>query len=200
MKDTYHTIRVTAEGLYREKGSKFIAFAWEVDSEEAIRERLTDLKKKYHDARHHCYAWRLGADMKHYRSNGDGEPAGSAGNPILGQIRSHQLTDVLVVVVRYFGGTLLGVGGLIQAYRAAAADALEKAGRISKKVYSRWELRFGYDQMNPVMKLVKDLDLVIEDQQYDLECSMVLSVWKRDEGRVRQRVSLFENCRITQLE
>lgn len=200
MKDTFHTIREPAEGLYREKGSKFIALAYPVRSEDEIRDRLEAARKQYHDARHHCYAWRLGADMDQYRSNDDGEPAGSAGPPILGQIRSKNLTDILVIVVRYFGGTLLGVGGLIQAYRSAAADALNKAAIFQQKVYSRWEVNFAYPQLNAVMKLVKEYDLVMEKQQFDLDCNMVLAVWKRDEKRVTRRLVLIENCRITAVE
>ena len=163
MKDTFHTIRESAEGIYKEKGSKFMAFAFPVRSEEEIKERMEILKKEYHDARHHCYAWRLGAEMEQFRSNDDGEPSGSAGPPILGQIRSKNLTNILVVVVRYFGGTLLGVGGLIQAYKSAAADALEHADIVLEKVYSRWEVQFGYPRMNDIMRLVKEYDLVINN-------------------------------------
>ena len=128
MKDLYLTIEKTTEGLYKETGSKFLAMAFPVSTREEISERLAELRKKYHDARHHCYAWRLGADMEEYRVNDDGEPSGSAGLPIFGQIQSRDLSNVLVVVVRYFGGTLLGVGGLIRAYRAAASGALAPDG------------------------------------------------------------------------
>lgn len=200
MRNTYLTIGEPAEGIYKEKGSKFIALAYPVGSENEIKERIEAIRKQYHDARHHCYAWRLGPEMKLYRSNDDGEPAGSAGPPILGQIRSKNLTNILLVVVRYFGGTLLGVGGLIRAYKSAAADALEKATIHQKKVYSHWELKFAYPQMNAVMKLVKEYDLVMEKQQFDLDCSMVLAVWKRDEQKVTRRMALIENCRIIKVE
>jgi uncharacterized YigZ family protein len=197
MRDVFYTIREPARGLYREKGSKFIAVAFPVRSEEEIGEQLAKLRKEYHDARHHCYAWRLGPDMKSYRSNDDGEPSGSAGQPILGQIRSKHLTNVLIVVVRYFGGTLLGVGGLIKAYRSAAADALEQATVIREKVFTRWQLNFGYPQMNAVMRLVKEFDLVMENQQFDMECQLVLAIWKRDEKRVMERIALIGDCRAS---
>ncbi len=200
MKHVYYTIREPARGLYKEKGSKFIAMAFPVSSEEEISEQLGKLRKEYHDARHHCYAWRLGPDMKSYRSNDDGEPAGSAGPPILGQIRSKNLTNVLIVVVRYFGGTLLGVGGLIRAYKSAAADALEQAPVIREKVYVRWQLNFGYPRMNAVMRLVKEFDLVLEHQQFDTECQLVLAVWKRDEKKIMERIALIGDCRVTALE
>jgi uncharacterized YigZ family protein len=196
MKDRYHTIGAPSEGIFKQKGSKFLAFAYPVGTEEEIRERLAELRKTYHDARHHCYAWRLGPELKHFRSYDDGEPAGSAGNPILGQIRSKNLTNVLVVVVRYFGGTLLGVGGLIHAYRSATSDALERSSIVERKVYSSWEVRFSYPAMNSVMKLVKELDLEIENQFFETSCSMSLRVWIRLEETMKKRISLIEDCTI----
>jgi uncharacterized YigZ family protein len=200
MKDTYLTIQEPAEGIYKEKGSKFMAFAYPVRSEDEIKVHLETLRKQFHDARHHCYAWRLGAEMKQFRSNDDGEPSGSAGAPILGQIRSKNLTNILLVVVRYFGGTLLGVGGLIKAYKTAAADAIERATIRQERVCSQWELHFGYPDLNAVMKLVKEFDLVVDTQQFDLECNMTVKIWKRHEKNVRQRVALIEGCRITPVE
>jgi uncharacterized YigZ family protein len=196
MKDIYRTISESSEGLFKEKGSRFISFAFPVDTEEMIKQHLSELRKHYHDARHHCYAWRLGADMKRFRSNDDGEPAGSAGNPILGQIRSRNLTNVLVAVVRYFGGTLLGVGGLINAYRSAASDALERTLIIQQKVYSRWQVQFGYPQMNEVMKVVKEHGLILEGQHFDLDCTLTLHVWKREEQRVEERLFRIEGCTL----
>ena len=140
MSDLYKTIQSPSKGIYKEKGSKFLAFAFSLSSEEKIKEQIGLLQKEYHDARHHCYAWRLGASMDRYRVNDDGEPSGSAGNPIFGQIQAHDLTNILVVVVRYFGGTLLGVGGLIRAYRSAASVALEQARIIELKVCNRVKL------------------------------------------------------------
>ena len=196
MNDLYKTIRSKSEGLYKEKGSKFIAFAYPMSSEEAIKTEIAELRKRYHDARHHCFAWRLGADLERYRVNDDGEPPGSAGKPIYGQIQSRELTDVLVVVIRYFGGTLLGVGGLINAYRSAASDALDQSGIVELKVTGRLKLEFGYSQMNSVMKVIKDFQLEFEDQQFDLDCSLTLKVWKRNEFQVVKKLSIIEGCKV----
>ena len=196
MNDLYKTIRSKSEGLYKEKGSKFIAFAYPMSSEEAIKTEIAELRKHYHDARHHCFAWRLGADLERYRVNDDGEPPGSAGKPIYGQIQSRELTDVLVVVIRYFGGTLLGVGGLINAYRSAASDALDQSGIVELKVTGRLKLEFGYSQMNSVMKVIKDFQLEFEDQQFDLDCSLTLKVWKRNEFQVVKKLSIIEGCKV----
>lgn len=200
MSDLYKTIRSGSTGIYREKGSKFLAFAFPVETEDVIGKRLDELRKQYHDARHHCYAWRLGPAMGHIRVNDDGEPSGSAGNPIFGQIQSRELTNILVVVVRYFGGTLLGVGGLIQAYKSAASDALDQAKIIQKKVYSRLTLDFGYGQMNSVMKILKKYRLKPTDQQFDLECSLRVNVWIREASGVAKELSLIEGCNVTEEE
>jgi len=198
MKDLYRTIESHAKGQYKDKGSRFIAFAYPVEDEMEIRERIGELKKEYHDARHHCFAWRLGPDLERYRVNDDGEPSGSAGKPIFGQIQSRELTQVLVVVIRYFGGTLLGVGGLINAYRSATAAALDKAEIIEKKVETPFLLEFGYNDMNAVMKVIKDLNLRPENQQFDLECSLTIHVWNRLIPGVRDRLSKIGGCRVTQ--
>jgi uncharacterized YigZ family protein len=200
MADTYRTIKELSEGVYKDKGSRFLAFAFPVTNEEQIKFHLEELRRKYHDARHHCYAWRLNPEMDRFRSNDDGEPAGSAGNPILGQIRSKELTNILVVVVRYFGGTLLGVGGLINAYRSATADALGQADIISRKVTSKWELKFGYPQMNEVMTVIKEYNLETENQQFDLECGLTVTLWRKIEGRLLDRFRRIENCQIKNLE
>jgi uncharacterized YigZ family protein len=197
MKDTYRTIASDSEGIYRSKGSKFIALAQPVESEENIKSRLKELRKSYHDARHHCYAWRLGSDYSRYRVNDDGEPSGTAGKPIMGQIETYDLTNVLIVVVRYFGGTLLGVGGLIKAYREAAADALNKASIAERKVTARFKLEFGYLQLNAVMKIVKDYNLDFEEQRFDMDCSMVVRIWLRREKEVIAKLSLIDNCKLT---
>jgi uncharacterized YigZ family protein len=200
MEDTYRTIEGPARGTFKDKGSRFLAFAFPVIAEEGIKTQLEDLRKQYHDARHHCFAWRLGAELDRFRSNDDGEPAGSAGSPILGQIRSKQLTDVLVVVVRYFGGTLLGVGGLINAYRSAAAGALDSARIVERKVLRKWKLNFGYSGMNQVMKIIKEHDLTMEDQQFDLECSATIHLWIKTEERVVSNFRRIEGCVIELLE
>jgi len=154
--DTYKTIAAESKGLFRDRGSRFIAIARPVSSQEEIKAVLEDLRKEYHDARHHCYAWMLTPDRQAWRVNDDGEPSGTAGRPIMGQINSRELTNVLVVVIRYFGGTLLGVSGLINAYRSAAEDALSNARVIEKQVTESWRITFPYHAMNDVMKVLKD--------------------------------------------
>lgn len=200
MNDLYKTIQSTGEGLYKEKGSKFLALAYPVGQEESIKDHLATLRKQYHDARHYCYAWRLKPEKTHYRVNDDGEPSGSAGKPIYGQIVSRDLTNLLVVVVRYFGGTKLGVGGLIQAYRSAASDALDHTAIIECKVYDRVRLEFNYDQMNVVMKVIKEFELDFEDQEFDLNCSLVLKCWKRQTQRLLDSFSKITGCKITVIE
>ncbi len=154
--DTYKTIDSEAQGLFRDRGSRFIAIAIPVTSQEEVKIRLGELRKEYHDARHHCYAWVLSPDRQMWRVNDDGEPSGTAGKPILGQINSRELTNILVVVIRYFGGTLLGVSGLINAYRSAASDAIDNAKVIERQLVERWLLSFPYSAMNDVMKVLKD--------------------------------------------
>jgi len=200
MDDLYRTIETPAEGIYKEKGSKFLAFVYPVCDEDSIKALLTSIQKRYHDARHHCYAWRLEPEKTHYRVNDDGEPSGSAGKPIFGQIVSRDLTDLLLVVVRYFGGTKLGVGGLIQAYRSAASDALDNSKIIENKVFDLLKLEFGYEQMNTVMKVIKDMQLDFEDQKFDLDCSLFLKSWKRNTEKVVDTFSKIARCKITVIE
>jgi uncharacterized YigZ family protein len=200
MCDIYKTIQEPSEGVYKEKGSRFLAFAYPVSNEGQIKEQLAVLRKKYHDARHHCYAWRLEPALTHYRINDDGEPSGTAGKPIFGQIVSRDLTDVLVVVVRYFGGTKLGVSGLIQAYRKAAADALDQSKIIERKVFDRIKVEFAYQQMNQVMKIIKDKQLDFEDQLFDMECSIILKSWKRNTKQVLDTFSKLTACKISLIE
>ncbi len=154
--DTYRTIENEAKGLFKDRGSRFIAIAIPVTTQEEIKSRLEELRKEYHDARHHCYAWVLSPDRQAWRVNDDGEPSGTAGKPIIGQINSRELTNILVVVVRYFGGTLLGVSGLINAYRSAASDALDNATVTERQLTERWLVTFPYAAMNDVMKVLKD--------------------------------------------
>ncbi len=189
LKDTYFTIKYESEGFYKEKGSKFFAFAHPVEEEDAIKEKIAELKKKYYDARHHCYAYIIGYDGEQYRANDDGEPTHSAGDPILGQIKSNDLTNTLIVVVRYFGGTKLGVSGLINAYKTAAADAINNNKVIKKFIYKEIKLHFSYPQMNLVMKLVKDFDLKIVAQKMELSCEMTLGVRLSIEEELRNRIS-----------
>jgi uncharacterized YigZ family protein len=175
MDDTYLTIESESQGLFKDKGSKFLAFAYPVQTEEQVKEYVQQLRKSYFDARHHCYAFRLGHKMDIFRAADDGEPSGTAGRPILGQIQSRNLTNVLVVVVRYFGGTLLGTSGLIQAYKAATADALDAAKICEKIVEELIEVTFQYEAMNEVMRLQKDENLTIISSNYDNVCKMTLS-------------------------
>jgi uncharacterized YigZ family protein len=193
----YKTIRKVSEGIYKEKGSRFLSYAFPVKSEEEIQQQLTVLRKKYHDARHHCFAYVLGKDGKTHRVNDDGEPNHSAGDPILGQIKSHGLTNVLIVVVRYFGGIKLGVGGLIQAYREAAADALVNNEILETEDFQFMKIKFGYLSMNEVMKIVKDYQLCILEQHFDNSCDMELNVADSVIEQVRNKLSEIEGLRIT---
>lgn len=170
MTERYLTIAGEAEGIYKDKGSKFLAFAVPAESIEDVKEQLEQFRQRYHDARHVCYAYMLGAERQDYRANDDGEPSGTAGRPILGQINSRQLTNILIVVVRYFGGILLGTGGLITAYKEAASDVLSRAEIVEKDVMIRKTLRFPYEKMNEVMRLLKDTQAVITRQDFDGEC------------------------------
>jgi len=178
--DSYHTITSLTEGIYKEKGSKFIAFSIPVHNAEEVKELVKAYKKEYYDARHVCYGYMLGADRKEWRANDDGEPSGTAGRPILGQINSRELTDILVIVVRYFGGILLGTGGLTIAYKEATADALNQAEIIVKTVDCEMTVHFEYSIMNSVMRLVKESTAVILEQSYVNECFMKLSIRKQD--------------------
>jgi uncharacterized YigZ family protein len=187
--DTYLTLRSDSEGLYKEKGSKFLAFAYVVLDEDEIREKIADLRKKYFDARHHCYAYILGESGDKYRANDDGEPGHSAGDPILGQIRSHGLTNTLIVVVRYFGGTKLGVSGLIHAYKTTARNAIENNEIVEKFILAQICIEFEYPLMNQVMKVVKDHDLNLISQQLDLSCAMTLGVRLSHLEQVRKILS-----------
>jgi uncharacterized YigZ family protein len=194
--DTYLTISNPSEGIYKDKGSKFIAYAFPVKTEEEIKARLADLRKEHPTARHHCYAFRLGPDKQAFRANDDGEPKYSAGKPILGQILSKDLTNILIVVVRYFGGTLLGVSGLINAYKLAAADALQHAVVIEKQVKELYEAAFDYLQMNDVMKLLKDEDLEQISQDFNLNCRLVFAVRKNNADKVKELFSKISNLEL----
>jgi len=174
--DSYLTLKSASEGLYKEKGSKFMAFAYPVKCEKEIKEYLDQLRKKYYDARHHCYAYLLGKNQDQFRANDDGEPNHSAGDPILGQIRSNGITNVLIVVIRYFGGTKLGVSGLINAYKSAAADAIANNEIVTAVLHDQVKIDFEYLSMNEVMKLIKDYELQIVEQQFDNHCQIILEV------------------------
>ncbi len=189
---SYRTIQSPAEGHFKDKGSRFLAFAYPVSSESEIKDRLKEIKKKYYDARHHGYAFILGPEKKQYRAFDDGEPSHSTGDPILGQIRSKDLTDILIIVVRYFGGVKLGVSGLISAYKAAAADALAHAVLVEKEVTSTLELEFDFAATPGVMKLIKEFDLVILSQDYADTSRMKLQARLRVEPQVRAKLELLK--------
>jgi uncharacterized YigZ family protein len=179
MSYSYKTIRSITEGIYKEKGSKFISFAIPVDNADEIKEILKEYKKRFFDARHLCYAYMLGYERNEFRINDDGEPSGTAGRPILGQINSRDLTNVLVIVVRYFGGVLLGTGGLVVAYKEAAADALNQAVIVEMSVQESITLNFDYLLMNDVMKVIKDHNPQIITQEFDTMCNIKLSISKQ---------------------
>lgn len=175
-KDTYMSIESPSQGLFKDNGSRFIAFAYPVESEDEVKELVAKLRKEYHDARHHCVAYRIGLEGNVWRASDDGEPSGSAGRPILGQIDSAGLSDVCVVVVRYFGGIKLGIPGLIRAYKSSTADALANAKVIEKTAGVWVQLDFPYEDLPQVMKLIKDMDLQQKDQVFDTECKIKVFV------------------------
>ena len=174
--DEYYRIEAPSTGMFKDQKSKFYAFAYPVESEAEVKRLLENVRNEYHDARHHCCAYRIGCDGQKWRASDDGEPSGSAGRPILGQIDSASLSDVAVIVVRYFGGIKLGVPGLIAAYKAACADALNNATRITKIAGKWYTLRFDYSSMPEVMKVVKEMNLPQRNQDYGWECSMEVRV------------------------
>lgn len=188
MNDSYKTIQGTGEGYYTEKRSKFLAFAHHVESAEEVKEIVDSYRKKYYDARHCCYAYMLGADRSAYRANDDGEPSSTAGKPILGQINSKELTNILICVVRYYGGVNLGTGGLIVAYRTAAADAIAHCEIVERLVEEQVTFSFSYPMMNGVMRVIKDMDARIVAQKFELSCEVVLSIRKSLAGELRARL------------
>jgi uncharacterized YigZ family protein len=189
---SFQTINTPAEASIKEQGSRFLAFAFPVSSESDIKMQLTALRKKYFDATHHCYAWMLGADKSKFRANDDGEPNHTAGDPILGQIRSRDLTNVLVVVVRYFGGTKLGVGGLVQAYKAASTSVLENASIIACEVTCAFHIRYAYTSTPEVMSLVKEFDLKIQRQTFTDLGFMEINLWLRKRNDFIKRLELLK--------
>ena len=190
--DTYLTIEKKSETLYKDKGSKFLTFAFPVQNDQQIKEALTQLKKEHPSANHPCYAYRLGADKLNFRANDDGEPSNTAGKPILGQIQSKDLTNILIVVVRYFGGTLLGVGGLIQAYKNSAAEVLKESKTIEKFIEFHYTILFPFEQLNDVMKLLKQLDCKISAQQFDTDCEISFSVRKANSEQCELKLKKIE--------
>ena len=174
--DRYRSIEAPSTGVYKDNGSKFLAFAYPVETEEQAKEHIAALRKEYFDARHHCYAWRIGLEGALWRANDDGEPSSTAGRPILGQLLSAELSDILVVVVRYFGGVKLGVPGLIKAYKTATAEAIAAARIVEKTACATCRIGFDYSRMNDVMKIVKDWNLRILSQQFENDCEITVRV------------------------
>ena len=190
--DTFYTLGGEAEALYKDKGSKFLAYGYPVTCEEEIKGRLDALRKRYYDATHHCYAWRRGPHGERCGANDDGEPSSTAGRPILGQMLSREVTDALIVVVRYFGGTKLGVPGLIEAYRRSAALVLENAEIEQRTVDVQTTIRFSYLAMNDVMRIVKELQPQIIAQQFDNLCTMTLAIRQGFAAQLLDRLSKVE--------
>ena len=194
--DTYLTIEAPSEGIFKDKGSKFLAYAYPVSSDIEVKSYIDILKKEHHSARHCCWAYRLGKDGEIWRANDDGEPSNSAGKPILGQIQSKGLSNVAIIVVRYFGGTLLGISGLIQAYKEAAADALFNAKVIEVIVESEHYILFPFDAMNKVMKVLKDKSAKIVSQTYENDCNIAFRIRKMDEQIILEALLKIEGVKL----
>jgi len=198
--DTYKTIEQKSEGLFKDKGSKFIAWAIPCNSEEMVKTELELLRKEYYDARHHCYAYILGFDKSAWRTNDDGEPSGTAGKPIHGQLLSHDLTNTLIVVIRYFGGIKLGVRGLINAYKFAAQDAIANNSIVTKIVNEVYEVKFDYLDMNDVMRIMKEENLDQIDQDFQLRCMLQFAVRKQNADQVFKRFKDLRKVEISYLK
>jgi uncharacterized YigZ family protein len=193
--DTYLTIKSFSQGLYKEKGSRFIALAYPVTTQEEIKSILENTRKEHHSARHHCFAWMLGQSRQRFRVNDDGEPSGSAGKPILGQINSFQVTNILIVVVRYFGGKLLGVSGLINAYRSAAESALKNSEITELYIQDFYEVIFPYSAINDVMKIIKDDEVGQSQQKFELECRMIINFRSSARERILNALSRIDGLK-----
>ena len=198
--DSFKTIARAAETTYRQLSSKFLVYAYPVETEEEIKEYLDALRKKWFDATHHCYAWRLGAHGELFRANDDGEPSSTAGKPILGQLLSQEVTNCLVVVVRYFGGTKLGVPGLIAAYKESTAQVLAECEIIEKTVDVVYNVQFSYMAMNDIMRIVKDMQPRIVSQEFDNMCNMTLAIREADAEQLEGRLSKVEGAVVDVLE
>ncbi len=199
MEDIYYTIEKESQGFFKDKGSKFYAFAIPLQNEENVKEILSVLRKEHHGARHFCYAWRLGSKEITYRANDDGEPSSTAGKPILGQLQSINVTNLIVVVVRYFGGTLLGTGGLINAYRNATADALNKAEIIQKIIVKEINLDFTYKELSEVMNIIKQENLSIKNTRFEESCNLIFSVRESEYERVMHIFNSIYGVEISNL-
>jgi uncharacterized YigZ family protein len=198
--DSYITIKSKSQGVFKEKGSRFIATSFPVSAPDQVRPILEKLRKEHHEARHHCFAYMIGQERIVWRVNDDGEPSGTAGKPILGQINSSGLTNILIVVIRYFGGTLLGVSGLINAYRSAAATAIRNAEIIERSLQEHFEISFSFNSMNDVMKILKEEDAGHSNLAIDLECIIKINFRKSARERILNRLSKIESLRYRYIE
>ncbi|PKP35017.1 MAG: YigZ family protein [Bacteroidetes bacterium HGW-Bacteroidetes-17] len=198
--DTYKTIASPSEGVFKDRGSKFIAKAFPVKTEDEVKNHLETLHKAYYDARHHCYAYQLGFDKSTYRINDDGEPSGTAGKPIFGQINSHDLTNILIVVIRYFGGTKLGVSGLINAYRTASKEAISNGEMITNIIRDIYRIEFQYTEMNEVMKVMKTFNLDQCNQIFETNCRLDFEVRKSESNQVYEKLNIIKSLNINFLK
>ena len=198
--DSYRTIKTLSQGLYKDKGSKFMAFAYHVSEQESIKPIIDDIKKTYHDARHHCYAYMIGYQRQIWRANDDGEPSGTAGKPILGQINSAELTNILIIVIRYFGGILLGTSGLINAYKCAAADAINNAEIVEFFVKDVYNIKFPYESLNQVMKILKEENARPTNQIYDINCSMKIDFNIASRQKIVEKLSRIDGMETIFIE
>jgi uncharacterized YigZ family protein len=197
--DKYKTIETVSQGVFKERGSRFIADAYPVSDIEEVKVKVDLTKKEYHDARHHCFAYMIGHERNIWRTNDDGEPSGTAGRPILGQINSYGLTNILIIVTRYFGGTLLGVSGLINAYRSAALEAIKNARIVERTVNEYYDIRYSYSDMNIVMKIIKEEGIIIESQTFENECCLRLFFPCSAKERILGRLLRIENLSASYL-
>jgi uncharacterized YigZ family protein len=198
--DSYKTIRSSSNGVFKDRGSRFIAFACQIRNSEEIKPVIEKIRKEHHDARHHCFAYMLGNERTVWRANDDGEPSGTGGRPILGQINSSGLTNILIVVSRYFGGTLLGVSGLINAYKSAAADAISNADIIKCFVHEYHEISFPYSAINDVMKIIKEESIEQSDQLFELECKIKVRFRVSLKDRIIERLNRVDGIKCQYIE
>ncbi len=199
IKDKYKTIASPSQGLYKEKGSKFLSFVFPISSEEEIKVIQQKLRKEYYDARHHVFAWRIGIKEDNYRASDDGEPANSSGPPVLGQIRSFELSDILIIVIRYFGGTKLGIPGLINAYKTAAREAIENNKIIYKVIKNTYKINFAYEDMNIVMRKLKEENLEQLNPKFELKCELNIKVRLKDCDRIEQIFKQIPQIKIQKI-
>lgn len=197
--DRYKGIAAPSSGIYKDNGSRFLAFAYPIESEAQAKERISQLKREYFDARHHCYAYRIGYDGAVWRANDDGEPSSTAGRPIYGQILSNGLSDIIIVVVRYFGGIKLGVPGLIKAYRSSSADAIANASIIEKVARKTFIVSFGYAQMNEIMQLLKQMQITTEKREFGLDCNVEIKIPLSEADRFTGAIEKIEGTKISDI-